>query len=204
VDKDVVMRLIAWLTVVASLVLAPLAGCATCPNGRCTSQQVVDECCDDESCDDECSQCGSDGIQPNGFPCDCCGPQLCNPFTGQPVRTYFSNIMTCGGGCSEVYWGEWLSDPPDPCDPCVNLGNCSRRGFLTNFWDTIANGDCSDDCCEDDCTYAGHDHATPSAPRLKTTPPNLPLDPAPAPPSVSPEDTQPDQKAVRPRRVIRR
>ncbi len=32
-----------------------------------------------------------------------------------------SAIHGCGGGCGEVYWGEWLNDPPDCCDPC---GEC--------------------------------------------------------------------------------
>ncbi len=26
--------------------------------------------------------------------------------------------LVCGGGCGEVYYGEWRSTPPDACDPC--------------------------------------------------------------------------------------
>lgn len=26
--------------------------------------------------------------------------------------------LTAGHGCSEIYWGEWISDPPDCADPC--------------------------------------------------------------------------------------
>ena len=26
--------------------------------------------------------------------------------------------FVCGGGCGEVYYGEWQSTPPDACDPC--------------------------------------------------------------------------------------
>ena len=25
---------------------------------------------------------------------------------------------SCGKGCGEIYMGEWISDPPDCCDPC--------------------------------------------------------------------------------------
>ncbi len=26
--------------------------------------------------------------------------------------------LVCGRGCGEVYYGEWISTPPDCCDPC--------------------------------------------------------------------------------------
>jgi hypothetical protein len=26
--------------------------------------------------------------------------------------------MACDAGCGDVYWGEWVSDPPAACDPC--------------------------------------------------------------------------------------
>ena len=29
----------------------------------------------------------------------------------------------CGSGCGEVYWDEWVSDPPDCVDPCDDCGN---------------------------------------------------------------------------------
>lgn len=31
--------------------------------------------------------------------------------------------LACGSGCGEVYWGEWISDPPDCADPCDQCGN---------------------------------------------------------------------------------
>ena len=30
----------------------------------------------------------------------------------------FRKSLVCGGGCGEVYYGEWTSTPPDGCDPC--------------------------------------------------------------------------------------
>jgi len=36
---------------------------------------------------------------------------------------HLKDVLTCGSGCSEVYWGPWISDPPAPCDPCDDCGN---------------------------------------------------------------------------------
>lgn len=47
----------------------------------------------------------------------------------QPFRTgvdmflpHYHGIPYCGDGCADgcgsVYWHEWFSDPPSPCDPC--------------------------------------------------------------------------------------
>jgi len=33
------------------------------------------------------------------------------------------HMLTCASGCGEIYWGEWISDPPDACDPCDDWGN---------------------------------------------------------------------------------
>lgn len=30
----------------------------------------------------------------------------------------------CHEGCSEVYWCEWINDPPDCCDPCDQCYGC--------------------------------------------------------------------------------
>jgi hypothetical protein len=37
-------------------------------------------------------------------------------------------MLSCNTGCGEVYWDEWLSDPPDCCDPCDNHGNWTGLG----------------------------------------------------------------------------
>ena len=34
----------------------------------------------------------------------------------KPIRA----VVGCNKGCGDVYWGEWVSDPPDDCDPCCN------------------------------------------------------------------------------------
>lgn len=72
----------------------------------------------------------------------------CGPHPGQPctdgygecgILPWLFHGKSCGKGCGEVYWGEWISDPPDCCDPCdqctgdwtgphgfCNLGPCQR------------------------------------------------------------------------------
>lgn len=59
-----------------------------------------------------CNECGP------GAPCGGCGlwPGLCSG-------------RNCDQGCGEVYVNEWVSDPPDCCDPCDQChgqftGNC--------------------------------------------------------------------------------
>src|SRR5262245_61479315 len=45
--------------------------------------------------------------------------------------------MSCGKGCSDIYINEWISDPPDCCDPCDKCqdqftgphGYCCRGPF---------------------------------------------------------------------------
>lgn len=148
------------------LTLAAFAGCATCPGGRCGAfpdiEPAHDACCD---------RCGADGILPNGDPCYTCGPQLPNPFQGRPVCTYFKNLLTCAGGCQEVYWDEWLSDPPDDCDPCDAGARWTgdrccppRCNYLTGFWDNFHVRPAGrviglDACCPTDCGGACTDHA---------------------------------------------
>ena len=49
-----------------------------------------------------------------------CGPECdsCACPTECGILPMLRRGLTCGKGCGEVYWGEWISDPPDCCDPC--------------------------------------------------------------------------------------
>jgi hypothetical protein len=68
----------------------------------------------------------------------CCGPMGCGPGCrvpmgcsdcdgvgaalpvirpGDRIRNFKKRLM-CGSGCGETYVGEWISTPPDACDPC--------------------------------------------------------------------------------------
>jgi hypothetical protein len=84
-------------------------------------------CC----CPGACGPCGAPGgaccwclrrpIVWNGN-CNDCGPgpcQSCDDACGAcGIIPALRRGMTCGKGCGEIYIGEWISDPPDCCDPC--------------------------------------------------------------------------------------
>ncbi len=53
------------------------------------------------TCDDHCHNC--DGYNP--------------PF-GNVRKT-----LACGSGCGEIYYGEWLSNPPNTCNECDARGH---------------------------------------------------------------------------------
>jgi hypothetical protein len=84
----------------------------------------------------------------------CEGGGGCNGCATSCLRTN----LTCGAGCGDVYWGEWMSDPPDACDPCNNCGNwtgsgCCPPGLLDCLCGSLSclfggrNGGCGG-CCE--------------------------------------------------------
>ncbi len=54
--------------------------------------------------------------------CSACG--VCGGnCEGHTPAQHLKHKLTCASGCGELYWGEWISDPPDRCDPCDNWGN---------------------------------------------------------------------------------
>ena len=54
-----------------------------------------------------CNECGPSACEPCGDCCRECG-----------ILPFFRRSLTCGKGCGEIYVNEWVSDPPDCCDPC--------------------------------------------------------------------------------------
>ena len=54
--------------------------------------------------------------------CDSCAGGVPAGYYHGPVLQHLNSALTCGSGCGEVYWGEWMSDPPDACDPCDDCG----------------------------------------------------------------------------------
>jgi hypothetical protein len=76
-----------------------------------------------------CNECGDCGGAGNYYHCGLL-PVL---------RAHLGMHGTCGRGCGEVYWGEWVSDPPDCCDPCNSCGDwqnqqCCSPGMLRRLW----------------------------------------------------------------------
>ncbi len=137
-------RLTVWLSVLVATVM--FSGCAghryagysSCDSLGCATP-IASSC---DSCD--------------GAGCGACGIAL-NPLQ------HLHNLR-CGDGCGEVYWGEWLSDPPDcvdPCDDCgffngQSFGQCRTRGLwkgIHHLWGHRI----GDSCGCSDCTTAGHE-----------------------------------------------
>jgi hypothetical protein len=65
-----------------------------------------------------------------------CDPAYGSPYPCGPLTWLFALFAgpgcaeggCFGGGCGEVYYGDWSSDPPDCCDPCDRLGNYTGGG----------------------------------------------------------------------------
>ncbi|MCE9526681.1 MAG: hypothetical protein K8R36_11575 [Planctomycetales bacterium] len=105
----------------------------------CASVLLASGCC----CQDRCGGggCGLGGCgrgslfcQPyeqrmantNSYECGtCCKPVGCD---NGGIKGWLHNQATGCQGCSDVYWGEWISDPPDCCDPCDQCGGFSGNG----------------------------------------------------------------------------
>ncbi len=120
--------------------------------------------------------CGPMGCGPG------CGPVACNDCNGDCGQTIpygpldgmrqFKRSLVCGGGCGEAYIGEWISTPPDACDPCCGdqwVGGAtacrpfcwqpgallSRLNLYGKRWS--ASGDCCGvDCCGCDSCDQGY------------------------------------------------
>lgn len=83
----------------------------------------------------------------------CCGPRCgvssCNDCDGigygeqviprRPFDRLRNGSLFCGSGCGEVYVDEWISNPPECCDPCEGAdwigpnSNC-RSGCQASCW----------------------------------------------------------------------
>ncbi len=91
-----------------------------------------------------------------------CGPGGCDSCvcpTECGILPAMRRCMSCGKGCGEIYWGEWISDPPDCCDPCdqcygqwtgphgyCNLGPCQRLLAALHGYRY-----CPKPCCDEWC-----------------------------------------------------
>ena len=63
--------------------------------------------------------CGGGGCTTNCNDCDGVY-SAARPMAYGPLQhlNQMRKSLVCGGGCGEVYYGEWQSTPPDACDPC--------------------------------------------------------------------------------------
>jgi hypothetical protein len=44
------------------------------------------------------------------------------------IKGWLNSQATGCKGCGDMYWGEWVSDPPDCCDPCNKCGDYTGNG----------------------------------------------------------------------------
>ena len=61
-----------------------------------------------------------DAAGPNGAACADCAAGTGEAWQQYTIGNRLHRMMTCGAGCSELYWGEWSYDPPPAkgCDKC--------------------------------------------------------------------------------------
>ncbi len=158
---------------------------------------------------DACSHNSNVGVRPWEMG-KCGGCSTCGS------RESLGDVASCRWGCGEIYWDEWLSEPPDCCDPCDECGNwagpqsCCRGGKLAGIWSSLwgCRGEpCSDgECCASRGGWCGHeggsscvDGADMNSPFVdEVESPPQPADPAPAP-APNPAE-KPNPKAKRPAR----
>ncbi len=112
------------LAAIAGL-LTMCCGCgwhrAYCTNGGCGpcgDEYAVDAGgCESGACGG-CDACGGD-VYPGS-----CGTRVSGPCGGLSglCLPLMCTRLACGSGCGGIYWNEWVSDPPDCCDPCSDGG----------------------------------------------------------------------------------
>jgi hypothetical protein len=109
-------------------------------------------------CDDTCGPQSISGRYPDcaATPCDPCEGTVGEPFCGLTVTGKLREMVTCGAGCGQLYWGEWTFDPPDECDPCNDYGDwvgpqcCPPHGWA-KFWSGVHGHRYGDPCCPEGC-----------------------------------------------------
>jgi len=142
-----------------ALLLIVLLGIATA--GCCCHERRVWQCDD--------GQCAGQGLlsgRTNG--CSDCGTcKHCGRAAGECGCGFLSRLgrrLTCGEGCGEIYWHEWISDPPAPCDPCdectgqfIGPRCCPPRRSMY-FGGRYCDGSCPGGACR--CRGDGYQGAT--------------------------------------------
>ena len=181
--------MLARLLFVMHLV-ALLAGMGCCCQPLCNNSMSCGDPCGGPACGPSCNTCCLSFPQPIVWTGELndCGPgpcESCADCSGDcGLLPFLRRSKVCGKGCGEVYWGEWVSDPPDCCDPCdpcygcytgpsggcCNLGPCQRLlaalhgysycpkpncGPVCGLCNKSGCGGCGG-CGETGCTSCGH------------------------------------------------
>jgi hypothetical protein len=158
-----------------------LAAALVAANGCCCSQPFIAHGSSvAESCaNGDCGECASCGVH------------------NHPVWQGTQRALTCGSGCGEMYWGDWLSYPPtcNGCDSWACESCCSPWHVLSglrNLWGyRYRPGGCGRSDCDGSCDScsAGYSEGLPSESVPERAGERL------VPPSPSPEPA-PERKAT--------
>lgn len=149
------------MTAMTARLLAALVVCSLAAGAGCCCYQTCGDPCGGPGCKTCCFSLPKPIVW-NGA-CNECGPGPCESCADCPsdcgIVPLLLRSRTCGKGCGEVYWGEWVSDPPDCCDPCdpchgcwtgpqgcCNLGPCQRLLAALHGYSYCPAPDCGPVC----------------------------------------------------------
>lgn len=120
-----------WLSMLVAVLL--FTGCAA-HRGGCSG-------CDSLDCGVVHEPCGCDTCTVVEPPCDGCDGYGCDSclHAQGPLEHLFSHSAGCRG-CGEVYWGPWISDPPDRFDPCDCSGQWIGKGGPAHWYGGFIHG----------------------------------------------------------------
>ncbi len=178
------LKRLSIFTVLATLA-ATGAGCTCCHMGHRPLRPGV--VCDPTHCPGTCGPAlGAQRQVACGVaecdPCDPCGPCYYGEYSPfgplAAVFRIFRPITWMGPSCGERYWGGYLSDPPDCCDPCDSYGNYTGMHVRNHLRGAGHCATCVDHGCQTGCTDGGYSAAGPEylGMRHPTTP--VPRQPA--------------------------
>ncbi len=158
--------MLKWLSVLGLLTALSAVGSGCAPYHMGCHGVRAGVMCDPTYCTDGCGTmptaryqgaCGCGECDP----CDPCSPCYYGEYSPfgplAAVFRIFRPITWMGPACGEQYWGDYMSYPPDCCDPCdchgnytgMHVNDCPRRG------DCQACGTCMETACASGCTDCG-------------------------------------------------
>ncbi len=103
--------------------------------------------------DGGCGGCGGCGVSGWGW-----APGH-GPVMG--VLRLVRQALVCGFGCGQVYWCDWISDPPACQDPCSfsygdgGCGSCTMGGCGGGCGEAVIESGCTSGCCGGGCASNG-------------------------------------------------
>ena len=167
--------MLKWLSVLSLLATLSAVGSGCAPYHMSRHGMRPGAVCDPTHCTDTCGTMPAARYQGacGGAECDICDP--CSPcYYGEyspfgplaAVLRIFRPITWMGPACGERYWGDYMSYPPDCCDPCdcygnytgMHVSNCPQRGgrqVCGTCVDTACAASCTDCGCDSGCGEGG-------------------------------------------------